>query len=182
MKLNANNRQRLLVLLAGAGVLLLVLDRIVLTPLTRSWQSRSAEIARLTKDVAVGRGVVERGPRTQSLWREMESQALPKDPAQAEQQLISTLDRWGRESRVELSSIKPQWKRGASDRYSLLECRIDASGSLATLTRFLYEVEHSPLALRIESVELTTRDPQGQRLTLALLVSGLRLTPLERKS
>lgn len=182
MKLNSINRQRLLVILAGAAVLLLVLDRIVFTPLTKSWEARSAEIARLTKDVAAGRGVVERGPRTQALWREMESQALPKDPAQAEQDLISAFDRWGRETRIELSSIKPQWKRGTSDRYSLLECRVDASGSLATLTRFLYEVEHSPLALRIESLELTTRDPQGQRLTLALLVSGLRLAPLERKS
>lgn len=182
MKLNATNRQRLLVILAGAGVLLLVLDRAVLTPLTNNWHARTAEIARLTKDVAAGRGTVERGPRTQSLWREMESQALPKDPAQAEQQLISSFDRWGRESRIEVSSIKPQWKRGTTDRYSVLECRIDASGSLATLTRFLYEVEHSPLALRIESLELTTRDPQGQRLTLALLVSGLRLAPLERKS
>lgn len=182
MKLNANNRQRLLVILAGAGVLLLVLDSIVLTPLTKSWQARSAEIARLTKNVAAGRGVVERGPLTQRKWREMESQALPRDPAQAEQQLISAFDRWGRESRIELGSIKPQWKRGTSDRYSVLECRVDASGSLATLTRFLYEVERSPLALRVESMELTTRDPQGQRLSLALMVSGLRLTPLERKS
>lgn len=182
MKLDASNRQRLLVILAGTAVLLLVLDRAVLAPVTKNWQARSAEIARLSKNVAAGRGVLERAARTEGLWREMESQALPRDPAQAEQDLISAFDRWGRESRIELGSIKPQWKRGTSDRYSLLECRIDASGSLATLTRFLYEVEHSPLALRIESLELTTRDPQGQRLSLALLVSGLRLTPLERKS
>ncbi|MDO8542643.1 MAG: hypothetical protein Q7S40_19560 [Opitutaceae bacterium] len=182
MKLNANNRQRLLAILAGTAVLLLVLDRVLLTPLTKSWQSRSTEITKLTKNVTQGRSVIDRGPRTQSLWKEMEGQSLPKDPAQAEQELISAFDRWGRSSNIELGSIKPQWKRGTSDRYSLLECRVDATGSLATLMRFLYEVERSPLALRVESVELTTRDPQGQRLTLALLVSGLRLAPLERKS
>lgn len=182
MKLTANNRQRLLILVAGVGVLLLVLDRLVFTPLTASWQARSAEIVRLKKSVANGRGVIDRGPRTQSLWAEMQAQALPKDPAQAEQDLISAFDRWGRSSNIELGSIKPQWKRGTGDRYSLLECRVDATGSLATLTRFLHEVEKSPLALKIESVELTTRDANGQKLTLALLVSGLRLAPLEKKS
>jgi hypothetical protein len=182
MKLTALNRQRLLIILASAGVLLLVLESLVFAPLIKNWQARSAEITRLSRNVANGHSVVERGPRTQSLWSEMQAHALPLDAAQAEQQLISAFDRWGRESKIELGSIKPQWKRGATDRHSLLECRIDATGSLATLARFLYEVEHSPLALRIESLELTTRDPQGQRLTLALLVSGLRLTPLERKS
>lgn len=188
MKLNANNRQRFLLIAVGVGVLLLALDSLVLTPLTKSWQARAAEIATLKKNVANGRSVKERGTRTQGLWKEMQSQALPKDPAQAEQDLITAFDRWGRASSVELGSIKPQWKQGQSprggsgERYSLLECRVDATGSLATLTRFLYEVERSPLALKIESIELTARDNNGQRLSLALLVSGLRLAPLERKS
>lgn len=182
MKLTANHRQRLLLIAVGIGLALLVLDSLVFTPLTKSWRARSAEIATLKKNVAAGRGTIERGPRTENLWKEMQGQALPKDPAQAEQDLISAFDRWGRASNIELGAIKPQWKKGQGDRYSLLECRVDATGSLATLTRFLYEVERSPLALRVESIELSARDNNGQRLTLALLVSGLRLTPLERKS
>jgi hypothetical protein len=58
---------------------------------------------------------------------------------------------------------------------------VDATGSLATITRFLYEVERSALPLRVDSIELTSRDEFGQKLTLGLLVSGLRLTPLEGK-
>lgn len=181
MNLSSANRPRLLMILAGAAILLLVLDSLVFTPLTASWGRRSAEIARLKKNVTEGRGVLERGPRTQALWAEMQEQALPKDAAKAEQDLISAFDRWGRSSRVELGSIKPQWKRGATARYSQLECRVDATGSLAALARFLHEVEKSPLALRVESVELTSRDESGQRLALGLLVSGLRLTPLEGK-
>jgi hypothetical protein len=174
-------RQRLLMILAGAAVLLLVLDSLVITPLTKGWQSRRSEIARLQKNVTEGRGMMERAARTRSLWAEMQSQALPKDPARAEQDLISAFDRWGRATNVELGSIKPQWKRGTTNRFSQLECRVDATGSLATLSRFLYEVEKSPLALRVDSVELTSRDDAGQKLTLGLLVSGLRLAPLEGK-
>ena len=179
MKNLTANRQRLLMILAGASVGLLVLDSLVLTPMTKGWQTRSVEITRLKKSVIEGRALIERATRTEALWTEMQSQALPKDPAQAEQDLITAFDRWGRAGNVELGSIKPQWKRGATTRYSLLECRVDATGTLASLTRFLYEVEKSTLALRLDSIELTARDDNGQKLSLGLLVSGLRLTPLE---
>jgi Tfp pilus assembly protein PilO len=153
----------------------------VFTPLVKNWQARSAEIAKLRKDVREGRSLIERGPRLETQWKEMQTQSLPRDPAQAEQDLISAFDRWGRASSVELASIKPQWKRGANDRYSLLECRVDANGSLAALARFVHEVEKSPLALRVETVELGARDNNGQKLGLGLVVTGLRLAPLEKK-
>ena len=181
MKNLTANRQRLLMILAGASNGLLVLDSLAFTPLTKAWQTRSTEIARLKKSVTEGRSVIERAARTQALWAEMQSQALPSDPAKAEQDLITSFDRWGRAGNVELGSIKPQWKRGATSRYSLLECRVDATGTLASLTRFLYEVEKSALALRLDSIELTGRDDNGHKLSLGLLVSGLRLTPLEAR-
>ena len=177
--MNLPNRQRWLAIIAGLAVLLLILDRAVFTPLVHLWDHRSAEISTLQKSIVNGRSLIERGARMENLWKEMESHALPKDAAQAEQELISALDGWGRSSGIDLGSIKPQWRRGATERYSTLECRIDASGTLSTLTRFLYEVEKSPLALRVDSVELSGRDEVGQKLSLGLLVSGLRLTPME---
>lgn len=181
MKTSLNRRQRLLAIVAGAGVLLLFLDRLVFTPLTDTWNAHAAEIVRLQQTVAAGRGSILRAAQTQRVWSEMETNALPKDPALAEQELLAAFDTWGRANNVELGSIRPQWKRGTTDRYSVLECRVDASGSLTTLTHFLYELERSPLPLRVDSVELTSRDDGGQRLNLALVVSGLRLAPLERK-
>lgn len=178
MNLNPQNRQKVLLLATAALVVLYVLDAILITPLTKTWQAHAAEIVKLNKDVTRGRSLIERGPQTQRLWKEMQDGALPKDAAQAEQELITAFDRWGRDNRVELGSIKPQWKRG-TDRFSTLECRVDATGTIATLSRFLYELEKSPMALRVDSVELTSRDEGGNRLTLGLIVSGLRMTPLE---
>lgn len=175
------NRQRLLMILAGGSILLLVLDSLVRAPLWKAWESRHAETVRLKKVVDAGRSAQERAAHTRGRWEEMKAQALPNDPAKAEQDLITAFDRWGRGSGIELGSIKPQWKRGATNKYSLLECRVDASGSLAALSRFLYEVEKSSLALRVDSVELTSRDESGGKLSLGLLVSGLRLTPLESR-
>lgn len=181
MKIDASNRQKFLVIGTVAAVVLLLGDSVVVTPLINAWRARSKEIATLQKNVTDGRGVIARAANTRARWDEMQKGALQKDPAKAEQDLITAFDQWSRASNAEIGSIKPQWKRGTNSRYSLLECRVDASGSLATLTRFLYEVEKSPLALRIDSIELTSRDDFGQKLTLGLLVSGLRLTPLEGK-
>lgn len=181
MNLNLPPRQKLLVIAAGAMVALFVLNSILIEPLTKTYQAHAAEIAKLKNDVARGRNAIARAKTTEKTWDDMKAQALPRDPAQAEQDVISAFDRWGRANNIELSSIRPQWKRGAKETYSLLECRVDASGTIPTLSRFIYEVEHSPLALRIDSVEMTSRDDYGQKLTLGLIVSGLRLAPLERK-
>jgi hypothetical protein len=180
--MNLPHRQRWLLIAAGSAVALLALDRLVFTPLTDHWKARSAEIAALQKDIAAGRSAIERAQRTQGLWADMQANALAQDPAQAEQDVLSAFEKWRASTNVELGSMKQQWKRGANDKYSVLECRVDATGSLAALARFLYEVEKSPLALRIDSLELIGRDEQGSKLSLGLLVSGLRLTPLERKS
>jgi hypothetical protein len=173
------NRQRLLMLVAAGGLLLLALDRIVFTPLGRMWQAHATETVQLRQTVANGHAVIDRAAHTQRAWAEMQAGALPKDAAQAEQDLITAFDRWGRTGNIELGSIKPLWKRGATSRYSLLECRVDASGTLPALTRFLHELEGSPLALRVESVALTARDDNGQKLGLTLVVTGLRLSPAE---
>jgi hypothetical protein len=181
MNLAIPNRQRVLIFAAGAGIALLILDRLVFTPLTQTWKAHATEIVQLQKSVTNGRSVIARATQIQRVWSDMQANALPKDPAQGEQDVISAFDRWGRANNVELGSIRPQWKRGATDRYSLLECRVDATGTLSYLTHFLYELERSPLALRVDSVEVTARDDGGNKLTLALVVSGLRLSPLERK-
>lgn len=177
MKLDIPNRQRWLVIVAGAAVALLVLDSIAFTPLTAMWKEHSAEIATLKKKVNDGRALMARGTQVERTWLEMQSNALPKDAAQAQQEVFSAFDRWSRAANVQLDSQRSQWKRGATDKYSVIEYRVDATGNLAALTRFLYEMEQSPMALRVESIDFTARDDNGAKLTAGLIVTGLRLSP-----
>ena len=181
LNLNLPNRQRTLVIGALAMIALYILDSILIEPLYHVWQTHSAEIAKLQKSVAEGRNTIAHAAQTERFWAEMQANALPKDPAQAEQDVLKAFEQWRSANNIEFSSQRPQWKRGATDRYSLMELRVDATGTIPTLSRFLYELERSPLALRVDSIELTARDEGGSKLTLGLIVSGLRLSPLERK-
>ena len=63
-----------------------------------------------------------------------------------------------------------------------LNCRVEAGGSLSALMQFLYQIKRSPMALKMDSVQLNSRDTTGQQMTLSLQISGLVLVPTPQKS
>lgn len=172
------NRQQFLLIATAVVVGLLIADKVVLTPLIAGWKERSTRIAELRKSIAQGEGLLQRGERIRERWDGMRTNTLPDNISAAENQVLRAFERWSDESRISISGIKPQWKR-AGDDYMTLECRADAFGSIHALTRFLHSLEKDPLALRVESVEITARDESGQQLALAIQVSGLLLNPQE---
>jgi hypothetical protein len=172
------NRKQWLVVIAVAGIVLLVADRAVLTPLMSLWKTRSAKVAELRKQIAQGESLIQREQSIRRRWDQMRRNTLPTNSSLAEQQLLKAFDAWARDSRANITLITPQWKR--DDDYSTLECRVDANGSLDTLCRFLYSVERDPMALKLEMAELTSHDDNGQQMTLGLQVSGLVLTPTKQ--
>lgn len=174
------NRRQLLMIVAGAGLALLALDRVLLPPLAKFWRDRSAQIVDLRAKVAEGKQMLKREDVIRERWDNMRTNTLPNNNSAAEQQVVNAFYRWEQDSRVSITSIMPQWKQD-SEEFKTLECRVDASGSLSTLTRFLYDLERDPMALRLQSVELTARDNEGQQLTLGLQVSGLVLVPKEQR-
>ncbi|HYV30911.1 MAG TPA: GspMb/PilO family protein [Candidatus Binatia bacterium] len=168
------NRQQALAVVAVVAVTLLVGDKLVVTPLVSRWKERGARISELTKAVNQGSLVLAREQAIRNRWDNMRTNTLPENVSAAENELLKAFERWSQASRISIASIKPQWKR-TSDDYVTLECRADAFGSIQALTRFLYDVEQDPLALKVEAVEITTRDNDGQQLSLGLQVSGLQL-------
>lgn len=177
--MNVKNRKDLLTIAAIAAGLLLVGDRFILTPLLKSWNERANRIVELRKQVSRGAQVLDREGNVRTRWEQMRANTLASDSSEAEDQVLKAFDKWSQESRISISSIKPQWKHNSED-YMTLECRVDAAGSLAALTRFLYSIEKDPLAMKVEAVEITSRDNNGSQLALGLLVSALVLTPKER--
>jgi Tfp pilus assembly protein PilO len=176
--MNLKNRQQLLALLAGAGVALFAADKLLITPLTHAWKARAAEITKLRRQVAEGHSLVQREESLRHRWDQMRANTLPNNSSLAEQQVLKAFDRWSQESRISILSVSPQWKHDTED-YMTLECRVEAAGNLNAVTRFLYDVEKDPMALKLQSVEVSARDNDGQQLALGLQVSALVLTPRE---
>ena len=171
-----NNRQQLLAVAAMAAVALLATDRLVYAPLTKWWKSRSTNITELRQQIADGTALLQRDQVIRRRWDQMRANTLPRNSSLAEQQLLKAFDTWSQRSRVSLTSIMPQWKHDTDD-YMTLDCRVEATGDLETLSQFLYSIEQGPLALKLEALELNAHDDTGQQIILGLQISGLVLTP-----
>ena len=175
-----NNRQDFLMALTIGAVGLFVAVNFIFTPLAGWWSARTTQLKELRVKVADGNTLLKREAGIRSHWREMQANALPANNSAAEQQLLKAFDTWRNDTGAELTSIMPQWKSDSTN-YMTLNCHIELGGSLGTLSRYLYELEKSPLALRVDTVELSGRDKEGQQLTLGLEVSGLALNQQEKK-
>lgn len=170
------NHEKMLLLAAALVVVLLVGDKLVATPLSRVWTARAKTIADLTRSLNDGSVLLSRERDVRERWSGMASNALPANVSMGESIVLKAVDRWVRESKISFTSIKPQWKQNAED-YMTLECRVDAFGGMEALTRFLYEMETDPLAIKVEDMEITARDTAGQQLSLGVRFTGLMLTP-----
>ena len=176
------NRQQFLTILTLTAVGLLALDRIVRPPLAKIWDERAARIAKLKRDVKEGKELQQRKNWLRGHWDDIQKSTLTNDTTAAEGQLFSGLNNWVQYSGVQLQNVAPTWKQGNDPAYKTLECRVDASGSLDRLSEFLYAMETDKMALRVQSIELTSKDANGSTIGLGVQISGLVLaTAVEAK-
>jgi Tfp pilus assembly protein PilO len=172
--MNIKNRQQFLMVCVLTLVAIWVGNLLVYGPMVKWWQSRQAQVKELRTEVTQGKSLIRRETYIRNEWSSMRTNSLPNDSSQAEQQVLRAFDSWAGDSGANVTSITPQWQQDEDD-YSTLDCRVEASGDLGTLSRFIYEIENDPMALQLASIELTANDDRGQQLTLGLEVNGLAL-------
>jgi hypothetical protein len=168
------SREKLLVLAAGVVIALLAGDSLIVQPLTKFWKARTVRIAELTKSINAGTTLLEREKSIREGWTKVRTYALPSNISLAESKVFTAVERWTQTSRINRKFLTPQWKQGASD-FMTLDCRVGAEGNMSSVARFLFELERDPLALKIDEIMITTRDKEGQLLSLDLRFSGLLL-------
>ena len=169
------NREKMLLIGTAAVVILFMADRFVLSPLTDSWKDRKGRIADLTKQIEQGKMIESQERKIEEHWTDMKTNMLSENISLAEADLFKAFDRWAKDSGISVSSLRPQPKQG--DDFTTIECRVDAAGNINAISKFLYNIEKDPLGVRVQNVEITARDDNGQQLALGLMVSGVINTP-----
>jgi hypothetical protein len=172
--------QRITWLKIAAAVLigLFAAERLVLSPLLlQPWKEQGERIALLREQIERGQLLLDRDVAIRERWTEMQRSDLPPNTSEAENELLKAIARWTANSRVSLTSLTPLW-RNHEEGFQTLECRATATGSQAALGRFLYELETDPLAVRLETCEITARDDKGQQLTMNARFTALQLANL----
>lgn len=175
--METNKRQRILLIIVIAGVALFLGDSVIFEPLLAHWKAGQKEIADKRAEVGRDKLLIQSEVSLRSNWDSKRTNALPSDQSMAEALVFKAFDHWERASGISRVSLKPQWRQGDDDSYATLECRADYNGDLDQVKRFLYEMEQDPMGLKLENVEISSRDDNGQQLSLGVQVSGLQLNP-----
>lgn len=174
------NRQKLLMIVTFVAVGLFAGDKLLFTPLVNAWKARTLHIQELRVQLAKGKETLQREQSLRARWEEIRRNALPSDTSISEQKLFKAIDSWAQDSGATITAITPQWKHDADD-FMTYQCRVDVSGRLSRLAKFLYDIERDPMALKLESVEFAAHDKEGQQLSLGVQLSALVLTSQEKK-
>ena len=174
------NRQDVLVVVTCVVVALAVAVNFIFPPIIGWWSDRQKEIKTLSEQVSHGNQMIRRETALRNHWDDMRHNALPPNLPQAEQQFLRAMDGWARDSGAEITSILPQWKNDATN-YLTLDCRVETAGELNALTRFIYEIEKGPMLVRLDTVELSSHDVNGQQMTLGVEINGLALLQTDKK-
>jgi Tfp pilus assembly protein PilO len=177
------DRQRLTYLKIGAISLvsLLLLDWIIISPAIDHWSAQSDRIGALRQKVQRGRQLLDRQNAIRERWAGMVKANLPTEVSAAEHAAYQAIGRWVSVSGISFTSLSPQWQTH-DEGYQTYECRAAATGTQASLARFIYELETDPIPVSLDEFEIATRDEHGAALTMTARFSFLRLNIPEKET
>jgi len=175
--METKNREKMLLIAVAACVGLLLVNYVIINPLIASYGTRQDRIKDLKAKVSTGKTTIQSAPSIESQWARMKTNTLSVNGTVAEGQLFKAFQAWSTSSSVVLVAQKPQIKDSDDTNYANEEWHADVTGNLTQIFNFLYSVESGPIGLRVDSVELASRDDVGRQLALGLTVSGLILNP-----
>lgn len=180
--MNPKNRQHQLIIATIAVVGLLLVNYVIYNPLQALWNARREEITKLSQNVKQGHDKIrlEQNPATsrKEQWLKLQAGTLDKDQSKAVQQLNVAFNRWCQNSGAHLTSMSTSpFRADRSGEFKTLESNAVASGTVENIVRFLLQAEQDKIGLKEQSIEVTSADFSGLKLSVHLQLSALVLTP-----
>ncbi|MBN1507831.1 MAG: hypothetical protein JW955_13355 [Sedimentisphaerales bacterium] len=175
-----SKRERIIALVTLLAVGALVLDRFILTPALRQLDRTEGQKQELLAQLAEAQGLFERRGKLERRWKTMLSDGLRND-TEAESRVARALDEWSVDTRLTLSSVKPE--RVAGDK-GLKEMTfvVAGRGQLDAVARFLHKVETAELPIKVKDLQLGSASESGNSMSLQLRLSALYLGAEEKPS
>ncbi len=175
-----SRRERYIAAAALAAIVLLAADHYVLTPLLESRSRAGEEKLTVSAEIARATNLLAREKAMEAKWKGMVAGGLSSQSSDAESRILHALRDWAQSSGVGLTSVRPE---RVTQNGELQEESFQAvgSGPMKAIVQFLFEVEQSPLPLRIKELQLGLRKQGVDDLSLQLRVSTVYTAPPKDK-
>lgn len=172
-------RERMLIIAVLVCLGALVFDQILVEPLIKHWSASEKRIAELKQNVEKGDQLLKRENALTTRWNAMVKESQTADVSAVEYDLLNAVNNWAGSSRLTVTSLRPRWIT-EEEGCKKLEIRVSSTGTMESIARFLYELEIDSQPLKVEDVELSTKDDKSTtlncdvRLTRLVLEEGKR--------
>jgi hypothetical protein len=172
-----SNRERTVGILTAAVLGILALDRLALTPMMERKQDLEVKTQNVRDDLARVSDLFQKRRAMGQTWREMVAGGLKTEASEAESQALQALEGWAREARLNVTMLKQEGTEKQKP-YQVITFRASGTGTMDSVSRFLYKVQQSKMPLRIEDMTITSRkEGSTDDLTVTLGVSTIFLPP-----
>jgi hypothetical protein len=173
-----SKRERYIAVLTGAVLVLLGLYQFVLQPLKdqsddldmRTAQA-SADFMHLSKTVKLSKDA------RKELTAMTSGGKLSADATAAENILYTKVRDWAQDARMSPPSVQPTRSNEKEKDFFKLTFRVQGSGSMSQISRFLYEIKRTTIPVQINELQVTSNKENTDDLKLTLTISTIYLAP-----
>jgi hypothetical protein len=168
-----SKREQIVVMVAMIMVGALVADKIAITPVLKRFRETANRKQELLAQVNEARSLFERRRLLERKWKTMLSDGLQNE-ADAESRIMRALDKWKQDTRMTLSSVKPE-RLASAKGLKEMTFVVAGRGPLDAVARFLWQVETAELPIKVKDMQLGSTNEAGDSMSLQLRLSALYL-------
>ncbi len=163
-------RERKMMIIAVAAVVFLVSNKYILSPILDK-RSEDKEIRQeLEAELDRSQTMLERKKLQQRRWIQMQEDGLGRDIQKAESMVYRYIETSSYRSGLELGSIQPD-RLSNDGKLGEVEFVLSGTGSMASVTRFLWDLETARIPLKIKSYQLGSKNEKAEVMTVQVELS-----------
>ena len=167
-------RERKIMYLAIAAVLLLIVNTYVLDPILENRAQAGQTCRQMKAQVEQAQTTLHRKKLIQRRWADMQQSGLGSDIQKAEAMVYRYLDESSANSGLELGSVQPD-RLTTETRLGEIDFVLSGTGSMRSVTQFLWSLETATIPLKIKSYQLGAKNETAQVMTVQIELSTVYL-------
>jgi hypothetical protein len=174
--MSLSQRERLIVILTLVMAGLFLADRWVISPLWTGYSEDADRAELLEQDVIKTTRLLRHRHDIEARWTERQHDGLAAEVSVAEGGLLNHLERWAGQAGLTVSSMKPEREPvKKNDIIQRVRCRLIANGRMESIAKFGFALETAAFPVRLETMQMSSSDPQKDSLTVQFVVSTVCL-------
>jgi len=170
-----NTREKYIMIIAVLAVAFLAADNFLVTPMLEKRDALTKELSEAQTRLDQSRSIIKRKNVIEKQWNDLLANGLTENAQELESSVLRYLKDSSVKCGVSLSGLQPEVK-SVKDKMGQVEFTVSASGNMAAISEFLWNIETSPLPIAVINIQLGSVDETASKMNLQVKLSSVYLT------